>query len=100
MALVVPNREELMKLAESMEKNLDFEQLGNDTEVINEFITRLTEIGKAGGLKRFEIPQKVLILNDEWTLDNGLVTPSMKLRRHEIKKKYAHQIDSMYPRHK
>ncbi|XP_074603969.1 uncharacterized protein LOC141857374 [Brevipalpus obovatus] len=99
-ALVVPNREELIKLARSMEKDMDFEQLCEDTEMINEFILRLTQLGKAGGLRRFEIPQKVLIVNDQWTLDNGLVTPSMKLRRHQIKKKYAEHIDSMYPRYK
>jgi long-subunit acyl-CoA synthetase (AMP-forming) len=28
-------------------------------------------------------------LNDEWTVENNLLTPSFKIKRHEIERKYT-----------
>jgi len=32
---------------------------------------------------------KILILQEEWTIENHLLTPSFKIKRNEIEKKYA-----------
>ncbi len=32
---------------------------------------------------------KVIVLKDEWTVENGLLTPSFKIKRNEIEKKYS-----------
>jgi long-chain-fatty-acid--CoA ligase ACSBG len=41
--------------------------------------------------------QKFKIIHDELSIDNGLMTPTMKLKRSKILEKYANEIDSMYP---
>jgi len=35
-------------------------------------------------------------LEQPWTLENGLLTPTMKLKRGEIEKQFAREIDAMY----
>ena len=37
--------------------------------------------------------EKVVVLQQEWTMENNLLTPSFKIKRNEIDKKYA----SFYP---
>jgi long-chain acyl-CoA synthetase len=37
-------------------------------------------------LEHFERLEKAVILNEEWTIENGLMTPSLKVKRNEIEK--------------
>lgn len=37
-------------------------------------------------LEHFEQLEKAVILKDEWTIENGLMTPSLKVKRNEIEK--------------
>lgn len=48
------------------------------------------ELSKAENVMRFEI------LADEWTQDNGLLTPTLKVKRSKISKKYAGLIQAMF----
>ena len=40
-------------------------------------------------LDAHEKVHKIVVLNDEWTVENNLLTPSFKIKRHEIEKKYT-----------
>jgi long-chain acyl-CoA synthetase len=40
-------------------------------------------------LEKHENIQKVVVLPDSWTIQNGLLTPSMKIKRHAIEKRYS-----------
>jgi len=44
-------------------------------------------------MKVYEKPANVYLTADEWTVDSGLVTAAMKLKRAEIQKKYKTAID-------
>ena len=35
-------------------------------------------------------------ISDTWTVENGLLTPTLKLKRNEIEKRYAREIEAMY----
>ena len=48
------------------------------------------------GLARFETLKKVLLVPDEFSTENGALTPSMKLRRRVIYDRYKQQIDELY----
>lgn len=48
------------------------------------------ELSKAENVVRFEL------LADEWTQDNGLLTPTLKVKRNKISKKYAGLIQKMF----
>jgi long-chain acyl-CoA synthetase len=47
-------------------------------------------------LARFETLKRVLLVPDEFTIASGELTPSLKLKRRVVERKYAAQIDEMY----
>jgi len=47
-------------------------------------------------LARFEKLKRVLLVADEFTAENGALTPTMKLRRRVIEDRYRKQIDELY----
>ena len=44
--------------------------------------------------------RKVTVVAEKWTIDNGLMTPTLKLKRARILEKYATAIDEMYKGHR
>jgi long-chain acyl-CoA synthetase len=49
-----------------------------------------------GGYKRYEKVVKFTLVDEEWTRENGLLTPTLKLRRNVIDKRYHDLIEKMY----
>jgi long-chain acyl-CoA synthetase len=47
-------------------------------------------------LARFEKLKRVLLVPDEFTAENGALTPTLKLRRRVIEDRYRKQIDDLY----
>ncbi len=47
-------------------------------------------------LARFEKLKRVLVIPDEFTADNGALTPTLKLRRRVVEDRYRKQIDEIY----
>jgi len=46
--------------------------------------------------KGYELPKKVFIAAEDFTTENGLLTPSMKVKRREVTAKYGEQIENLY----
>ncbi len=44
----------------------------------------------------YGIPRQVALVSEPWTVDNGLLTPTMKKKRRLITEKHSAQIDLMY----
>lgn len=51
---------------------------------------------RTAGFARFERPKKVLPLAREFTLEAGEITPSLKVKRRVVEKKYADAIERLY----
>lgn len=47
-------------------------------------------------LARFEKLKRVLLVADEFTADNGVLTPTLKLRRRVVEERYREQINDLY----
>ncbi len=47
-------------------------------------------------LARFETLKRVILVPDEFTPENGALTPTMKLRRRVVEDRYRRQIDELY----
>jgi long-chain acyl-CoA synthetase len=53
-------------------------------------------LGRLDGFARYELPKKITIIAEEFTVDAGLLTPTMKVRRKAVEEKYRDQIEEMY----
>lgn len=63
-------------------------------QLANSLATTLSEINP--GLEDYERIQKVIVLKEAWTLENGLMTPSMKVKRNEVEKMHFSRYGDWY----
>ena len=47
-------------------------------------------------LAGYQMPKKVLLLEHDFTVENGMLTPSLKAKRHVIEERYKDRIDACY----
>jgi len=47
-------------------------------------------------LARFEMPKKLALLEEDFTIDRGEVTPTLKVKRHVVEERYKATIDALY----
>jgi len=47
-------------------------------------------------LASYETPKKILLLEHDFSIENGDLTPTLKVRRRVVEKKYQRQIDALY----
>ena len=44
--------------------------------------------------------KKIVVLDKEWTVENNLLTPSMKIKRNEVERLYMHNYANWYEKEK
>ncbi len=47
-------------------------------------------------LKSYERVKKIVIMSEPWTVDNNMLTPTMKIKRNIIEKQFAEQMEKWY----
>ncbi|KAI8067844.1 hypothetical protein BC940DRAFT_300590 [Gongronella butleri] len=77
-------------------ENLTFEQYCKHPQVVKLVMADLVKSGRKAGLNGFEIPKAVYLEAEPFSMENGLLTPTFKLKRPEARKYYQVQIDAMY----
>jgi long-chain acyl-CoA synthetase len=65
-----------------------------EKKVIAEYQRIVDEVNK--GLAHFETLKRMKVVADEWSIETGELTPSMKLKRRVVEKKYADAIGEFY----
>ena len=70
------------------------EQAADDLDVRAEIQRAVDEANKA--VSRAEAIKKFVVLPIEWTEENGVLTPSMKLKRNVVLKEHAAEVDRLY----
>ncbi|MFG5778706.1 AMP-dependent synthetase/ligase [Comamonas sp. J-3] len=48
------------------------------------------------GFAKYAVPRAVRLTTEPWTVDNGLMTPTLKLRRPQLMQKFAAELDEIY----
>ncbi|MDE3054539.1 MAG: long-chain fatty acid--CoA ligase [Gemmatimonadota bacterium] len=93
--LVVPNWEQLEKWAKY--KNLIWTDRAQLLAMPTVHAKMQKEVfAKTAHLARFEQPKKVGLLEHEFTLEKGELTPTLKVKRRAIDRRYQDAIDALY----
>lgn len=96
-AIVVPNEPALKELANSNGiSGSALEELCHDKKLNSLVLKEMHAAGKKGGLNGIELIEGVVLSEEEWTPQNGLVTSAQKLNRKGILEKYQKEIDTAY----
>ena len=72
----------------------DHAELVKDPKVQKQYESIVKTVN--AGLEHHETIKKVGVVADEWTIESGELTPSMKLKRRVIQEKYKDMIDGLY----
>ena len=96
-ALVVPNPDEFKLFASSLEIEEEGKDLYTDPQIKQHLVERIN-----GHLRSFPGYAKIHnigIIPEPWDIDNGLMTPTMKLRRARIVQRYSELLEELYQGH-
>ena len=79
-AIIVPEEDKISKLKD---KEI-YDLISSEVKKANENLSSIEKI------------RKFIIVRDPFSTDNGLLTPTMKIRRHKIKEMYGEELDDLY----
>ncbi len=48
------------------------------------------------GLASFETPKKIALLSEELTIENGMLTPTLKVKRSSVEEGFSGVIEELY----
>jgi len=94
-ALIIPSFSDLKAwCAEEKIPYTTNEEMIQNPEVLKRFAKEVNELNK--GLGETEKIKKHVLLADEWSIANGLLTPTLKAKRKVITNKYKDVIEKMF----
>ncbi|KAI1713965.1 AMP-binding enzyme domain-containing protein [Ditylenchus destructor] len=97
--IVVPDPETVPDealLELSTEGSRSLEDLCRNKRVKKFILDDMVSIGKSAGLLSFEQAKDVHLSPDPFTIENDLLTPTLKSKRPKLKARYQTEIDDMY----
>ena len=63
-------------------------------ELSTSLTTTLKQINPS--LEKHEKVEKIVIMNEDWTMENGLLTPTLKTKRNQIEKIYQPNYNTWF----
>ena len=98
-AVIYPKSHDVIEFLKKKDENVSKENYKNyfdDQELKTDIIKELDKYGRKNGLKGFELPKKIHLCKEPFSVENQIVTPTMKIRRHIAKKYFEQEIKKLY----
>ncbi|KAJ1663783.1 medium-chain fatty acid-CoA ligase faa2 [Coemansia sp. RSA 1813] len=101
-AVIVPNEEFLRShLAETSElahwaAKESFADICQSVDVTNNILEFIDSWGRTNGLKGFEIPKNIHLESAPFTIENSILTPTLKVKRPAAKTMYSDTLGRLY----
>uniref|UniRef100_A0A8B9MZR9 Arachidonate--CoA ligase n=2 Tax=Accipiter nisus TaxID=211598 RepID=A0A8B9MZR9_9AVES len=95
-AIVVPDPETLRNWAKKKGFEGSYEELCKNKDLKKHILEDMVRIGKESGLKSFEQVKDIVMHTEMFSIENGLLTPTLKAKRPELRKYFQSQIDELY----
>ena len=93
-AVIVPDKDFALNWAKENSKDQSLESIVNEDDfnkVIKEVVNKVNK-----NLSVIEQVRKFILIDHEFTIENSMMTPSMKVRRFVVKDKYGDQLEQLY----
>ncbi|KPP61553.1 long-chain-fatty-acid--CoA ligase 5-like, partial [Scleropages formosus] len=94
--IVVPDPEVLPDFAAKLGVKGSFEELCRNQQVKKAILSDMAKLGREAGLKSFEQVKDLYLHPEQFTIENGLLTPTLKAKRAELTKFFKSHIESLY----
>ena len=93
--IIVPNKKEIAGFL-GRERIEDINSVKNNQALINEMRADFDRLAKEANFNSLEKVQYFILSNEEFTIENECMTPTMKMVRKKIEKKFKQEIDDLY----
>jgi len=93
-AILVPDRDYTQEWAKDHHKEFNIKKLNQDSDFIKMIKTTTERVNKK--LSQIEQVRKFLLIDEEFTVENNMMTPTLKVRRFKVKEKYQSQLEALY----
>ncbi|KFQ92261.1 Long-chain-fatty-acid--CoA ligase 5 [Nipponia nippon] len=94
--IVVPDPETLPGFAAKLGIKGSYEDMCKNPAVKKAILEDMVRLGKETGLKSFEQVKDLYIHTEMFSVENGLLTPTLKAKRAELVKFFQKQIEDLY----
>lgn len=99
-AILIPDEEPVRNMLQSSGEaalaKAPFTEICQSDKLKGILLDEVQNVSKAGGLHGFEIPKAIHLDSELFSVENGLLTPTFKLKRQQARDKYEKQIEAMY----
>ena len=93
-AIIVPDKDLALQWASDHGKKPDLASLIKDGDFIK--MMKDVTVKVNNNLSAIEQVRKFLLVEEEFTIENDMMTPTMKVKRFKVKKKYIDQLENLY----
>ena len=93
-AVIVPDKEQALIWAKENNKNDSLSSIICEEEFMKKIKDVLNKVNK--NLSVIEQVRKFILIDHEFTIENEMMTPSMKVRRFKVKEKYKDKLEELY----
>uniref|UniRef100_A0AAR2LPQ5 Arachidonate--CoA ligase n=1 Tax=Pygocentrus nattereri TaxID=42514 RepID=A0AAR2LPQ5_PYGNA len=94
--IVVPDPEVMPSWAQKKGLEGSYEDLCRNMVSFKAILDDLVRLGKASGLHSFEQVKDIYIHSEMFSIENGLLTPTLKAKRPELKEYFKLEIEQLY----
>ncbi|XP_076855442.1 long-chain-fatty-acid--CoA ligase 5 isoform X2 [Brachyhypopomus gauderio] len=95
-AIAVPDPDILPAWAEKIGVKGSLQELCKNQQIKKAVLSDLIKLGREAGLKSFEQVKNLHLHPEQFTIENGLLTPTLKAKRSELTHFFKDQITSLY----
>ncbi|NP_001290222.1 long-chain-fatty-acid--CoA ligase 1-like [Notothenia coriiceps] len=95
-AIVVPDPDFLPIWMKKRGIEGSYSELCSNKDVKSAILEDILRLGKEAGLKSFEQVKDIALHTELFSIQNGLLTPTLKAKRTEIRNRFKENIDELY----
>ena len=98
-AIVVPDEEPVRAWAKSHDERLSqapFAEICKSDVLKSTILADIKTLSKSGNLNSLETVQAIHLEPELFSVENGLLTPTFKMKRKQMKDKFEREIETLY----